>query len=131
MLMTAEAYRDSLRQLKPRVFINGERVESVADEPLLAPGVNAMGVTYDFAHDDRYRHLMTATEQSSGKLVNRMLHVDRSANPQCGARNERALSRKFQIHHHLRRQFMSFLGRPPSRPRPSQLFAGPWQQSSG
>ncbi len=79
MLMTAEAYRESLRQLKPRVFINGDRVESVADEPLLAPGVNAIGVTYDFALDERYRHLMTATEQSSGKLVNRMLHVDRSA----------------------------------------------------
>ena len=79
MLMTSEDYRESLRKLNPRVFINGEQVASVADEPLLAPGVNAMGVTYDFAHDARYAHLMTATEQSSGRCVNRMLHVDRSA----------------------------------------------------
>jgi hypothetical protein len=69
MLMTAEDYCESLRRLKPRVFVNGAQIESVADEPLLAPGVNAMGVTYDFAHDERYRHLMTATEQSSGKLA--------------------------------------------------------------
>lgn len=79
MLMTAEEYRESLRKLKPRVFINGDKVDSVADEPRLAPGINAMAVTYDFAHDERYKHLMTATEQSSGKLVNRMLHIDRSA----------------------------------------------------
>ena len=79
MLMTADDYRESLRRLSPRVFINGQRVDSVADEPLLAPGVAAMGVTYDFAHDERYSHLMTATEETSGKTVNRMLHIDRSA----------------------------------------------------
>jgi 4-hydroxybutyryl-CoA dehydratase / vinylacetyl-CoA-Delta-isomerase len=77
MLMTAEGYRESLRRFKPRVFVNGQRVESVADEPLLAPGIAAMGVSYDFAHDPRYQHLMTAMERSSGKLVNRMLHIDR------------------------------------------------------
>jgi 4-hydroxybutyryl-CoA dehydratase/vinylacetyl-CoA-Delta-isomerase len=79
MLMTGDDYRESLRRLSPRVFVNGERVESVADHPSLAPGINAMAITYDYAHDERYRQLMTATEQSSGKLVNRMLHVDRSA----------------------------------------------------
>jgi 4-hydroxybutyryl-CoA dehydratase/vinylacetyl-CoA-Delta-isomerase len=78
MLMTGEEYRESLRRLKPRVFVNGERIESVADHPSLAPGINAMAITYDYAHDERYRQLMTATEQSSGKLVNRMLHIDRS-----------------------------------------------------
>ncbi len=79
MLMTGDDYRESLRRLSPRVFVNGEGVESVADHPSLAPGINAMAITYDYAHDERYRQLMTATEQSSGKLVNRMLHVDRSA----------------------------------------------------
>ena len=61
MLMTGEDYRESLRRLKPRVFVNGERIESVADHPSLAPGINAMAITYDYAHDERYRHLMTAT----------------------------------------------------------------------
>ena len=50
MLMTASDYRESLRRHAPRVFINGSRVESVADEPLLAPGIAGVGVTYDFAH---------------------------------------------------------------------------------
>ena len=78
MLMTGESYRDSLRSLSPRVFVNGGRVDSVADEPLLAPGVNAIAHGYDMAHDARYTHLMTAVEQTTGRTVNRMTHIDRT-----------------------------------------------------
>jgi 4-hydroxybutyryl-CoA dehydratase / vinylacetyl-CoA-Delta-isomerase len=49
MLLTAEGYRESLRGYRPRVFVDGRAVESVVDEPCLAPGINAIGVTYDFA----------------------------------------------------------------------------------
>jgi len=77
MLMTAADYRESLRRYRPRVFVDGARIEDVSTAPQLAPGVAAVGVTYDFAHDPRYRHLMTATEQATGKTVNRMLHFDR------------------------------------------------------
>lgn len=76
MLMTAADYRESLRRLNPRVFVNGERVSSVADEPSLAPGVNAVGVAYDLAHDPRHEPIMTARQGSSGRQVNRMLHID-------------------------------------------------------
>ena len=76
MLMTAADYRESLRAYRPRVFVNGAAVDSIADEPLLAPGVNAVGITYDFAHAPEHRHLMTARQSTSGKIVNRMLHID-------------------------------------------------------
>jgi aromatic ring hydroxylase len=33
MLMNAADYRESLRRYSPRVFVNGRRVDSVADEP--------------------------------------------------------------------------------------------------
>jgi 4-hydroxybutyryl-CoA dehydratase/vinylacetyl-CoA-Delta-isomerase len=75
MLMSAADYRDSLRRYSPRVFINGQRVESVADEPLLAPGIAAVGVTYDFALREQHAALMTARQMTSGKTVNRMLHI--------------------------------------------------------
>ena len=45
MLMNAADYRESLRGYKPRVFVNGQAVESVADEPSLAPGIAAVGIT--------------------------------------------------------------------------------------
>ncbi|HEU0195828.1 MAG TPA: 4-hydroxyphenylacetate 3-hydroxylase N-terminal domain-containing protein [Nevskiaceae bacterium] len=78
MLMTSEAYRDSLRRYRPRVFVNGQRVESVADEPLLAPGVNAVGVTYDLAHDAEHQRLLVAPSNFGGGAVNRMLDIDRT-----------------------------------------------------
>jgi len=74
--MTANEYRESLRTYKPRVYINGDLVESVADDPRLLPGINGVGVTYDFAHQDVHKSLMTAKQSSSGKTVNRMLHIN-------------------------------------------------------
>jgi len=79
MLMDAAEYRDSLRRYRPRVFVDGRAVDNVADEPLLAPGVNAVGVTYDFAHQAAHRTLMTARQGTSGRTVNRMLHIDENS----------------------------------------------------
>src|SRR5438132_899600 len=39
MFMSAADYRESLRRYSPRVFIDGHAVESVADDPRLAPGI--------------------------------------------------------------------------------------------
>lgn len=79
MLMTAADYRESLRRYKPRIFINGARVESVADEPLLAPGIAGVGTSYDFAHQAETEQFLTATQMTSGKTVNRMLHVNQTS----------------------------------------------------
>ena len=79
MLMSAAEYRESLRAYKPRVFINGNAVESVADEPLLAPGIAGVGVTYDFALQERHVPIMTARQGTSGKTVNRMLHINETS----------------------------------------------------
>ncbi len=79
MLMTAADYRESLRAYSPRVFVNGNRVESVADEPLFTPGVNAVGITYDLAHQSEHAALMTARQGTSGKTVNRMVHIDETS----------------------------------------------------
>ncbi len=79
MLMTAADYRESLRAYRPRVFVNGSAVESVADEPLLVPGVNAVGITYDLAHKAEHLPIMTARQGSSGKTINRMLHINETS----------------------------------------------------
>jgi 4-hydroxybutyryl-CoA dehydratase/vinylacetyl-CoA-Delta-isomerase len=77
-LMSGQDYRESLRRLHPTVFVDGRRVESVADDPALAPGVNALALTYDYALKPEYEPLMTAVQHTSGKRVNRFSHVDRS-----------------------------------------------------
>jgi len=76
MLMSSSDYRESLRSLRPAVFVNGRRVEHVADDAALAPGVNAIGLTYDFAHRPEHAPLMLATQASSGRTVNRLLHIN-------------------------------------------------------
>jgi 4-hydroxybutyryl-CoA dehydratase/vinylacetyl-CoA-Delta-isomerase len=78
MISSLAEYRDSLRPFKPRVFLDGRRVESVADEPLLQPGINAIGVTYDMASDPELAPLMKAVEQETGKTVDRMTQIDRT-----------------------------------------------------
>ncbi len=77
MLMTSEAYRESLRAYSPTVYCNGDLVSSVADEPRFAPGINAVGVTYDLALQPASESLMVAEQASSGQMVNRMLHINR------------------------------------------------------
>jgi 4-hydroxybutyryl-CoA dehydratase/vinylacetyl-CoA-Delta-isomerase len=79
MMMSSEQYRESLRQYNPTVYVDGRRVDSVADEPAFAPGVNAVGLTYDYALRSEFAPIMTATQHTSGKLVNRLLHINTSS----------------------------------------------------
>ena len=78
-MMTSSDYKESLRRLKPVVYLDGRLVESVVDEPMLAPGVNALGVTYDMARDAKLAPIMLAKDSASGKTINRMLHVNEAA----------------------------------------------------
>ena len=82
MLMSSDEYRNSLRRHSPRVYVNGRQVESVADEPLLAPGVNAMALTYEFALREELKPVMRAALapglSGPGAEVNRMLAVPSS-----------------------------------------------------
>ncbi|HET7289910.1 MAG TPA: 4-hydroxyphenylacetate 3-hydroxylase N-terminal domain-containing protein, partial [Thermodesulfobacteriota bacterium] len=80
MLKTPEEYVQSLRELDPVVYMKGKRVESVPDEPLLEPGVNAVAVTYEFALLPEYTDTMTAVSHVTGRKVNRLLHINTSQN---------------------------------------------------
>ena len=78
-LMSGDDYRESLRRYRPKVFVDGREVASVADEPALRPGVNALAFTYDFARRDEVQPIALATQASRQRVVSRMLHVNESA----------------------------------------------------
>jgi 4-hydroxybutyryl-CoA dehydratase / vinylacetyl-CoA-Delta-isomerase len=80
MLMSGQDYRESLRRYQPRVFVDGRAVASVADEPLLAPGVNGVALTYDFALREDCAPLMRASrpDLAGGQTVNRMIAIPAS-----------------------------------------------------
>jgi 4-hydroxybutyryl-CoA dehydratase / vinylacetyl-CoA-Delta-isomerase len=73
MLMSGESYRESLRRYTPRVFVDGQAVACVADAPSLAPGVNAIALTYDYALREELKPVMRAGE------VNRMMAIPASS----------------------------------------------------
>ncbi|MDF2676366.1 MAG: 4-hydroxybutyryl-CoA dehydratase [Bacillota bacterium] len=77
-LMTGNEYIESLRKLKTKVYIMGERVENFVDHPLVRPSINSVAMTYDLAHDPQYEDLITATSNLTGKKVNRFCHLHQS-----------------------------------------------------
>ncbi|MBK7990847.1 MAG: 4-hydroxyphenylacetate 3-hydroxylase [Comamonadaceae bacterium] len=77
--MSGADYRESLRRYSPNVFVDGRRVDSVADERAFQPGLNAIALTYDYALKPDYARLMTAVQHTSGKVVNRLSHIDMSS----------------------------------------------------
>ena len=78
-LMSGDDFRESLRRYKPRVFLDGQQVPSVADERGFGPGINAIALTYDYALKAKYAPIMTAVQHTSGKLVNRLSHINTSS----------------------------------------------------
>jgi 4-hydroxybutyryl-CoA dehydratase/vinylacetyl-CoA-Delta-isomerase len=77
MLMSADDYRESLRRLKPSVYVDGERIGSVADAPQLAPGVAAVAKTYELALAADLAPVMLARSPQSAGPVNRMIALTR------------------------------------------------------
>ena len=79
MLMSAADYRESLRRRRPVVYVDGQRIDSVADEPLLAPGINGIGVSYDFALREPTQGLMRTRGPDFDGPINRMLAIPRTS----------------------------------------------------
>jgi 4-hydroxybutyryl-CoA dehydratase/vinylacetyl-CoA-Delta-isomerase len=77
-LMTKEAYIESLRKLKTKVYVFGEIVENFVDHPIIKPSINSVAMTYELAHDPAYEDLMTATSNITGEKVNRFCHLHQS-----------------------------------------------------
>jgi len=74
-LMTKEQYLDSLREMKFKLYMFGERVENHVDNPIIRPSINCLAMTYDLAQDPQYEDLMTATSSLTGKKINRFTHL--------------------------------------------------------
>lgn len=77
-LMTGEQYLESLRKLKLNVYVLGEKVDNVVDNPILRPSVNSVKMTYDLAQMPEYEDLMTVKSNLTGEIINRFSHLHQS-----------------------------------------------------
>lgn len=78
MLMTENQYIESLRKLKTRVYMFGEKVENWVDHPIIRPSINCVAMTYKLAHNPEYSDLMTAKSNLTGEVTNRFNHLHQS-----------------------------------------------------
>ncbi len=78
--MTAEQYEDSLRRLNLVVYMFGERVKDVVDNPIIRPSMNAVARTYELAQRPEHEDIMAATSHITGKKINRFTHIHQSTN---------------------------------------------------
>lgn len=77
-MMNREQYLESLRKLKPVIYCNGRRIESVADDPMTRPHVNSAAMTYEMAFMPEFEDLMTVKSSLSGKKISRFTHLHQS-----------------------------------------------------
>ncbi|MBS6063526.1 MAG: 4-hydroxyphenylacetate 3-hydroxylase family protein [Peptostreptococcaceae bacterium] len=77
-LMTGKQYIESLKALKPKVYIFGELIDDPTSHPILRPSINSVAMTYDLAHDPEYEDVMTATSHLTGEKINRFCHIHHS-----------------------------------------------------
>ncbi len=78
-LMTGQEYIQSLRRRRPlRLFLNGALVENPVDHPMIKPSINSVALTYDTAHEEAHKNLMTTRSALTGKVINRFCHLHQS-----------------------------------------------------
>jgi 4-hydroxybutyryl-CoA dehydratase / vinylacetyl-CoA-Delta-isomerase len=76
-MKTSATYIQDMRRAKRRLFVLGERVETITEHPLLRPSLNALGRTYDIAHEPGHAPLFVR-EGIDGGEVNLFTSLHRS-----------------------------------------------------
>lgn len=67
-----------MRKKDLQVYLFGEKVENVVDNPILRPSLNSVRMTYDLAQLPEYEDLMTAVSPYTGERINRFAHIHES-----------------------------------------------------
>jgi 4-hydroxybutyryl-CoA dehydratase / vinylacetyl-CoA-Delta-isomerase len=74
-LKNGPEYIESLRQLHPKIYYKGKKIEDVTRHPATAPHVRAAAMTYALASDEEYKDLATTTSHLTGRTIGRFTHV--------------------------------------------------------
>jgi 4-hydroxybutyryl-CoA dehydratase/vinylacetyl-CoA-Delta-isomerase len=74
-MMTSEQYEESLRKMNFKVYMMGEEIKNIVDNPVFRPSLNAIKKSYELARNEQYQELMTATSNLCGEKINRFCHI--------------------------------------------------------
>jgi len=74
-LMTPEQFEESLKKMKPRVYMNGKRVDNVLENRNTRTVVESNKASYAWALDPKYKDVMSCYSPLIDGMVNRYTHV--------------------------------------------------------
>jgi 4-hydroxybutyryl-CoA dehydratase/vinylacetyl-CoA-Delta-isomerase len=77
-LMTPQQFEESLKHRKPRVFMNGKRVENIFENRNTRTVIESNKASYAWALDPRYQDIMSCYSPFVGERVNRYTYVSAS-----------------------------------------------------
>jgi len=80
-MKTKEEYIESMRRMHFELYMFGEQVTNIIDNPIIRPTMNCMAATYEIAEEDKfpeYQNIITATSHLTGKKINRFCHIHQS-----------------------------------------------------
>ncbi len=77
-LMRPEQFEESVKELKPRIFMDGKRVENLLENKNTRTVVEANKASYAWALDPRYKDIMTCYSPLIDDVVNRYTYVSAS-----------------------------------------------------
>ncbi len=77
-LMSPDQFEESLKTLKPRVFMNGKLVDNILENKNTRTVVEANKASYAWALDPNYKDIMTCYSPLIDDDVNRYTHVSAS-----------------------------------------------------
>ena len=75
-MKTADDYRNNLYEMKPNIYINGEKVSR--KDPRLEGTINTISKTFDFTNDSDFKGVLTAKSHLNNKVINRFTHIHQS-----------------------------------------------------
>ena len=77
-LITQAQYLDSMKKLKPKVYIGGKWVKNLLDNPVTKSMVMANAAMYWLAEQPEHKEVMVAKSHLTGEPINRNLNVARN-----------------------------------------------------
>ena len=77
-LMTPEQFEESLKKMKPRVFMNGKKIDNILENPNTRTVVESNKASYEWALAPKYKDIMSCYSPLIDDSVNRYTHVSAS-----------------------------------------------------
>lgn len=70
-MRTEAQYRKDLEKMKTEIWMSGKKIEKFWEHPQIQAGINAQAVTFRYAEDPKFEHMMTTKSHVTGEQVNR------------------------------------------------------------